>query len=1170
MYLLFRLIIFVFLRVLQLDLISATYQCGMRKHGFVPLVHHGWKLEDGAWPWHVGVFHKQPRDTLRYECGGSLLNERYVLTAAHCAVKRKTARQLPTSIFELHLGQHNLSQVTDQVQIRDVSKVHVHPEYSTLKNDMALLVMRLAVVYTDYVIPICIDQRSDLDLRDIGGHRGWITGWGITEKGNISDVLYSAPLLVVSFQTCVRSDPILFGQLVDENMFCAGDRNGTSPGGGDSGGGMYFHDGDRWVLRGVVSFAKINPSTKEVDTSKYSVFTNVRRYLSWIHDAMTEDEPQAVRGPKRISERECDRFQKLTARRKTGECANMRNPHSILISYTGNPDLLKCNGALISENYAITTCLCTRFSTPAQVQIDGYGSVDILDFECHPEFVVSPKIHDLAIVKLEKPVRLSSHVIPACLANNWTENLYDTLVQTGVGMNKTTGAKQIFESDENEFITEQRCKTIFGLQDDPVTRPGDICVINTDPLRIGLRGVLGSPLQSVNRRTCMSTVVGLLDFTIVSPKWPKDNPWIDGYVRISYYLDWIEGIVWGKEVSEIPIIASSRSVPLYSNSTLVFKMNFLHRLIIFAVYQLLQVDPFALAYHCGTRKHGFVQLVSHGWKAEEGEWPWHVAIFHKQPREKLRYQCGGSLLNEKHLLTAAHCVVNRKNRRPMPVAIFELHLGQQSLSVVGDPVQIRDVSKVHVHPEYSALRNDVALLVMRLAVVFTDYVIPICIDQRVAQDLSNLEGQRGWITGWGTTETGNVSEVLNTASLSVVSYRKCTENDPVLFGNLVNENVFCAGDLNGTSPGGGDSGGGMYFYDGDRWILRGVVSFAKIDPSTKVIDTSKYSVFSNVQRYLTWIKEVMAENEPQAAQRPKRISEKECDRFQKMAAKRKTGECVNSRHPHSISISYSDGDPKLMKCNGVLVSESFAITICICTRFATPDQIQIDGYGSVDILEVTCYPEFVMSPKNHDLAVVKLKTPVQLSSSVIPACLASNWTENLYDTLVQTGVGMNATTGVQQIFESEDNEFITEERCKKIFGLENDPVTRPGDMCVINTDPLRIGLHGIMGAPLQSVNRQACLSTIVGLKDFVIMYDTWPKDLPWVEGYVRISYYLDWLEQIIWNEELQPRGLTATENLLVEQNTETSSTTPIEGIFNKDFVFPDQLENWILRFNKTV
>lgn len=77
----------------------------------------------------------------------------------------------------------------------------------------------------------------------------------------------------------------------------------------------------------------------------------------------------------------------------------------------------------------------------------------------------------------------------------------------------------------------------------------------------------------------------------------------------------------------------------------------------------------------------------------------------------------------------------------------------------------------------------------------------------------------------------------------------------------------------GTSPGTGDSGGGMYFSEGDRWVLRGIVSFAKADELKAEVDTSKFAVFVNVQRFLSWIKEITDESNPDVAKRPKRISE---------------------------------------------------------------------------------------------------------------------------------------------------------------------------------------------------------------------------------------------------------------------------------------------------------
>lgn len=66
----------------------------------------------------------------------------------------------------------------------------------------------------------------------------------------------------------------------------------------------------------------------------------------------------------------------------------------------------------------------------------------------------------------------------------------------------------------------------------------------------------------------------------------------------------------------------------------------------------------------------------------------------------------------------------------------------------------------------------------------------------------------------------------------------------------------------------------MYFSDGDRWVLRGIVSFAKADELKNEVDTSKFVIFVNVQRFLTWIREIIADNKPKSTETSKRISER--------------------------------------------------------------------------------------------------------------------------------------------------------------------------------------------------------------------------------------------------------------------------------------------------------
>ncbi|XP_062709999.1 polyserase-2-like [Aedes albopictus] len=541
------------------------------------------------------------------------------------------------------------------------------------------------------------------------------------------------------------------------------------------------------------------------------------------------------------------------------------------------------------------------------------------------------------------------------------------------------------------------------------------------------------------------------------------------------------------------------------------------------------------SYQCGIRLHGLRPLIKDGRQAEEGQWPWHVAVFNRlKSTDRFKYGCGGTLVNEKHTLTAAHCVKRlARGHRPPVLYEIELHFGQHNLSKLSDNVVVRDVSKIHVHPEYEPNKNDIAMLVMRLPVEYSDTVIPICLDQEVDRELQALESKPGWIAGWGMTENGTISDVLRTASLSMVSHLTCLQNDPNLFGNCLNEKVFCAGNKTGSSPGPGDSGGGMYISDGDRWQLRGIISFGKFNELKKSIDTSKYIVFVNVQWYLTWVKEILEESEPSLDKRQKRISELECDRFQTLTKKRPNGDCLNI-YMHNVMV-IKPNTTFTKRCNGVLVDESHVITTCSCVRPKgdaryLPAKVQIEAYGEVDVAEMICHPKHTDHSQHYDLAILKLDATLMLSNTRIPACLANNWTENLYDILVQTSYVTNRFDNHKILVELNENKISLYEKCKSLHRPEwfnrSDLI---GELCVNSTDQLMYNAYHELtssyssGAVLQTSNRQSCISTAVGLKVHIEKTDEYSFQY-WMGIYARIAYHLDWLEQNIWNGQSEDFG----------------------------------------------
>lgn len=113
--------------------------------------------------------------------------------------------------------------------ILQASKIVVHPNYNSIDfvNDIAMIKLSVHATFNNYVQPICLWNSDKIDLSGVIGKSGTVVGWGLTEKGEVSNVLREASLPVVGVITCLRSNPDVFGSLLSETNFCAGIRNGS-------------------------------------------------------------------------------------------------------------------------------------------------------------------------------------------------------------------------------------------------------------------------------------------------------------------------------------------------------------------------------------------------------------------------------------------------------------------------------------------------------------------------------------------------------------------------------------------------------------------------------------------------------------------------------------------------------------------------------------------------------------------------------------------------------------------------------------------------------------------------------------------------------------------------------------------------------------------------------
>ncbi|XP_034750824.1 serine protease 33-like isoform X2 [Etheostoma cragini] len=234
-----------------------------------------------------------------------------------------------------------------------------------------------------------------------------------------------------------------------------------------------------------------------------------------------------------------------------------------------------------------------------------------------------------------------------------------------------------------------------------------------------------------------------------------------------------------------------------------------------------------------------------GQKAPVGNWPWQASL-----QSSGRHFCGGSLINNEWVLTAAHCFP----RIPTGLTVF---LGLQSLQGPNPNGVSRTVTTVIKHPNYNSITkdNDICLLKLSSPVTFTDFIVPVCL---AAPGSTFFSGVSSWVTGWGDIGSGvslpppgNLMEV----NVPIVGNSECNCNYGV---GSITKNMICAGlRAGGKDSCQGDSGGPMVSKQGSRWILGGIVSFG-----IGCAQPDFPGVYTRVSQYQTWINNQITSNQP--------------------------------------------------------------------------------------------------------------------------------------------------------------------------------------------------------------------------------------------------------------------------------------------------------------------
>ncbi|XP_074497556.1 elastase-1-like [Sebastes fasciatus] len=223
-----------------------------------------------SWPWQVSLQY-QSGSRYIHHCGGTLIKEGWVMTAAHCVDRSRTWRVV--------LGEHDLYNDSYNEQLITVSDVFIHNGWDSNRpsNGFDIALLRLSSPATlDYYVQL----GSLPHTGQILPHNNicYITGWGYTSTGgSLSAQLMEAYLPLVDYKICSRHD--WWGSFVKTTMVCGG---GGYDGGcnGDSGGPLNCLVNGKYYVHGITSFV----SDKGCNAYKQpTIFTRVSAYIDWIN-----------------------------------------------------------------------------------------------------------------------------------------------------------------------------------------------------------------------------------------------------------------------------------------------------------------------------------------------------------------------------------------------------------------------------------------------------------------------------------------------------------------------------------------------------------------------------------------------------------------------------------------------------------------------------------------------------------------------------------------------------------------------------------------------------------------------------------------------------------------------------------------------------------------------